>query len=221
MAPMPSAQRRFDRGSRVGIDVTRNLGVDVREARIAAGLSQRALAASARISASEVCRLENGMVRGASILTLARLLSMVGMRLSAKAYPDGSPLRDAAHMRLLERLRRQLPDGVRMVLEVPLATEPSDQRAWDAEIRGRAWTCKVEAETRLRDLQALQRRIALKMVDDSVDRVVLLVADSRANTATLREFRTLMRERFPLESREVLAALRRGKAPSASGLVVL
>lgn len=218
---MGTVQRRLARGSRHGLEVTRDLGSEIREARLASGLSQAALADAARISASEVSRLELGLVRGASVLMLARLLAIVGLRLSAKAYPDGSPLRDAAHARLLGRLGATLPPGVRLRLEVPLEIEGAGMRAWDAEIVGSSWTCKVEAETRLRDLQAVVRRIALKIADDRADCVILLVAASRANAAVLREFRPLLRANFPLGTRQMLTSLRRGEAPSASGVVVL
>ena len=44
----------------------------------------------------------------------------------------------------------------------------------------------VEAETRLDDLQALERRVRLKQRDLGVRRVILLVADTRHNRAVLR-----------------------------------
>ena len=68
---------------------------------------------------------------------------------------------------------------------------------------------------------ATDRRIALKMTDDDVDRVILLVADTRRNRRVLREFRELLRERYPLETREILTALQEGRLPSKSGIAVL
>ena len=62
-----------------------------------------------------------------------------------------------------------------------------DLRAWDALIRGSGWRCGVEAETRPRDLQALERRLALKLRDGAVDMLVLLLLDSRYNRALVRE----------------------------------
>ena len=80
---------------------------------------------------------------------------------------------------------------------------------------------KLEAETVLHDLQALDRRIARKMKDDGVDRVVLLVADTRRNRRVIREFQALIRERYPLSTREVMTALSSGRLPRASGYAVI
>jgi hypothetical protein len=88
-----------------------------------------------------------------------------------------------------------------------------DRRAWDA--------IAVEAETRLRDIQALERRIALKQRDGGVDVVILLVNDTAANRRVLAAHREALRARFPLDGRAILAALRAGRAPQDSGIVVL
>ena len=81
--------------------------------------------------------------------------------------------------------------------------------------------CKVEAETALHDLQAVDRRVALKMAEGEEDHVLLLVADTKRNRRVLQEFRALLRVRYPLDTRAVMAALRSGRCPGASGIVVL
>jgi hypothetical protein len=73
----------------------------------------------------------------------------------------------------------------------------------------------------LSDLQAIDRRIALKMEDDGVDRVILVVADTRRNREILRQHRELLRSRFPLDSREILKELRAGRLPPHGGILVL
>ena len=65
----------------------------------------------------------------------------------------------------------------------------------------------VEAETRLDDLQALERRIYLKQRDLGIRRVILLVADTRHNRAVLEAHPELL-ERFPVSTRACLLALR-------------
>ena len=80
--------------------------------------------------------------------------------------------------------------------------------------------CKLEAETVLHDLQATERRIALKMADDEVERVILLVADTRHDRRVLREFRASIAVHFPLGTRAVLDALREGRVPPQSGVVL-
>ena len=56
---------------------------------------------------------------------------------------------------------------------------PRDFRAWDAVVSGVGWTIGVEAETHVRDLQALERRLALKQRDGAMSLVILLLADTR------------------------------------------
>jgi hypothetical protein len=79
----------------------------------------------------------------------------------------------------------------------------------------------VEAETRLRDVQALERRCALKARDGRVDRIVLLVADTAHNRALLDMHREDLRANFPLNGRQLLPSLRAGRAAEASGILVL
>lgn len=106
------------------------------------------------------------------------------------------------------------------MLEVPLGL-PGDKRAWDGRLSDSSEACGVEAETRLHDIQALDRRIALKMADDGTDRVLLIVTRSRSNEEALRACRELIRDRFPLDLREILVHLRAGRVPPASGVLVL
>jgi hypothetical protein len=95
-----------------------------------------------------------------------------------------------------------------------------DLRAWDAVVECPEGQVAVEAETRLHDLQALQRRIALKQRDSRLV-VILLVNDTATNRRVLRAHREDLRPMFPLDGREVLGALRAGRRPTASELVVL
>jgi hypothetical protein len=96
-----------------------------------------------------------------------------------------------------------------------------DRRAWDAVISGVGFRIGVEAETRIRDVQELLRRIALKKRDGGVDRVILLVADTRANRATLRAFDAVLKSSFPVSSRDALAALGSGRDPGGDAIVIL
>jgi hypothetical protein len=56
-----------------------------------------------------------------------------------------------------------------------------DPRAWDATVRGDVFRAGIEAETRFRDQQALDRRLALKERDGGMDRLILVLLDSRSN----------------------------------------
>jgi transcriptional regulator with XRE-family HTH domain len=217
---VPTKQRRLDRGSEQARLVLADLAKELRIARLSAGLSQDRVGRAVGISGRHVGRLEQGTVPHASIVLFARLFAVLGMRLRARPYPDGSSLRDAAHARLLLRLRRELPEDIRMRTEVPLRQQRG-LRAWDAQLTVGSERCMLEAETVLYDLQATGRRIALKMADDGVDRVILLVADTPRNRRVLREFRPLLAERFPLDTRAIMRDLRDGRLPQQGGIVIL
>lgn len=217
--PVPTKHRRADRGTHQGHQLLVSMAVELRAARLAAGLSQVVVGGAAGISGSHLARLERGSVAGASVLLYARLFAVLGMRLSMRPYPEGPPVRDAAHARLLGRFRVELPPEARLRTEVPLRLL-GDLRAWDAELVLPGGDCKVEAETVLYDLQATERRIALKMADDQVDVVILLVADTQRNRRVLQEFGPAIRGRFPLDTRAVMERLRSGRLPEASGVVL-
>jgi transcriptional regulator with XRE-family HTH domain len=80
----------------------------MRDARLSAGVSQRQLGAAVGVSGTHVARLERAEVAGASVQLFARLFAVLGMRLSARPYPEGPPLRDVAHARLLTRFQRRV-----------------------------------------------------------------------------------------------------------------
>jgi transcriptional regulator with XRE-family HTH domain len=172
------------------------------------------------MSHSQVGRIERGDIQDPSIGQLVRLAAALGMDLTVRAYPVADAIRDAAHVRLLDRLRRELPSSVTWRTEVPLP-EPGDRRAWDAVIAGSGWRVHVEAETRIADMQALQRRLTIKIRDGGADRLILLVARTRANRAALAGSGGSLLAQFPLPERDVLAALRKGMDPGASGVVCL
>jgi transcriptional regulator with XRE-family HTH domain len=216
---MPTTIRRRDAGIHHADGNLRRIGYELRIARAASGLSLRALAEASNCSRSHLSRIERGRAAGASVQTLCVVFAVLGMRLSVRAYPEGVPLRDAAHARLLARFRAELPPTITLRTEVPLRID-RDLRAWDGELQASSGTCKLEAETNLMDLQATERRIALKMADDQVQRVLLLVADTRRNRRVLREFREALAVRFPLETRELMRELRAGRLPERSGIIV-
>ena len=96
-----------------------------------------------------------------------------------------------------------------------------DLRAWDVLLSVDGMEYGVIAETRIRDLQALLRREHRKQFDGAVDRLILLVAETRHNRETLASARSLIQEAFPLRTRAVMAALRTGRAPAGNGIVLL
>ena len=222
-AAMVTRERVADRGRRRCRKAVRRVAIDGRLARIGAGLSQAEVGHAIGSSHSMVGRFERGEVTYPDLAFLAAYCAVLGLDLALRVYPAGDPIRDRAQLALLERLRARLHPSLRWRTEVPLGIE-GDLRAWDAEIRGRQptqWRARIEAETGIPDGQALERRLNLKTRDDPDGHVVLLVSDTRANRIALRAIREGMRDGFPLDSREILAALRDARDPGGSGIVIL
>ncbi len=127
--------RHVDRGTDRGVDLIRRAGRETREARVDRGLSLRAVGGAVGLSESQVSRIERGLVARVSVIDLARLHAVVGLELSLKSYPSGQPIRDAAHVALLEDFRAHLHRTLTWSVEVPIPL-PGDRRSWDALING-------------------------------------------------------------------------------------
>jgi len=172
------------------------------------------------LSGQQVGRIERGLSPDVSIAVLCRLLAVVGLELSARAYPAGEPIRDRAHVAVLGRFRGRLHRSLRWRTEVPLPVA-GDLRAWDGHVSGAGWRVGVEAETRPSDLQALQRRLALKLRDGGVDALILVLADTRHNRALLQAHGEELAQRFPVPGRRAMELLAAGAPPGGSAVVLL
>ena len=200
--------------------MVRDLGRELRRARVEHGLSQDSVGHAVGLSDTEVGRIERGLIRTVSIVQLARLLSVVGLELGARAYPAGSPIRDRPQLLLLGRLRAEISDRIAWHAEVPIGPAV-DLRAWDAVLSISGERIGIEAESRLVDLQAVQRRIALKCRASGVPKAILLLSATRTNRAALRAFEGSIHDSFPTPSGEALQALRAGHLPTASAVILL
>jgi hypothetical protein len=169
-----------------------------------------------------VSRIEGSKVPRLSILEMSRIASVLGLELSIRAYPGGHPVRDAAHAERLRRVTSNVHAPLRCRTEAPLPAGPGrpEQRAWDALINGSGRRTGIELEMRLRDGQAVERRINLKRRDDPVDRFLLLVADTRTNRRVLAERPDLFEDLPRLRLVLVTDALRAGEHPP-TGLVLI
>jgi transcriptional regulator with XRE-family HTH domain len=208
-----------DRARRRIAEDDRRVRADIVAGRRNSGLSQDAVGAACGISGSTEGRIETGITRTVDIRTLAAIAAAVGLDLRLRAYPAGDPIRDAGQVRLLVRLKARLHPSLGWATEVPLPIE-GDLRAWDASIRGADWRLPVDAETALDDIQATDRRLALKRRDDGADHVILLVSDTARNRRALASASSAFAD-LPLRTREILAALRDGRDPGGSGIVIL
>jgi transcriptional regulator with XRE-family HTH domain len=193
---------------------------EIRRARIDRGLDQSDVGRAVGLSAAQVSRIERGLTESVSVRHMAMLLAVVGLELSARAYPSDRPIRDTAHAALLDRLRKRLHPSLRLRFEVPMPGT-GDPRAWDGLIVAQSWSEPVEAETRPTDLQALQRRLALKLRDSGFDCVLLVLLNSRHNRALVREFRSALADAFPVPGTRALELLAVGAHPGGSSVLLL
>lgn len=126
---MATRRRPADIGADRARWILADLSSEVRRARMDRGLSQRDVGRAVGLSAAQVSRIERGIVVDVSIRRIAVLLAVVGLQLSARAYPSGAPIRDAAHASLLGRLRSHLHPSLRLRIEVPMPNS-GDLRGW-------------------------------------------------------------------------------------------
>ena len=96
-----------------------------------------------------------------------------------------------------------------------------DRRAWDLVLRVGACIVGVEAETRLRDLQAFVRKIHERENDGGVTFIVIVLSESAVNRRLLAQLLDALGPEFRTSPRQILAALRAGQALPGSGVVLV
>jgi transcriptional regulator with XRE-family HTH domain len=217
---MPTRETPGARGRRLTRKSVRDLVDDLRATRLELGLSQADVARTAGVSRQLMGRLERHELLHPSVAHLGAIAATLGLALRVSAYPFGEPLRDDVQVRLLEAFRRRLHPSITWRSEVPLPID-GDRRAWDAvAIAPDGWTA-IEGISRVGAADATIRRVNLKARDDArISRVVLVVADTLRNRRALAAALAIVRADFPLNTREVSAALRRGHSPRLNGIVL-
>jgi transcriptional regulator with XRE-family HTH domain len=217
---MGSRERAVEAGAARARDILSRVTAEAREARLSAGLGQDDVARALGISRSQYSRIERGASSDLTIDRVARLFTILGMDLAVRAYPAGDPIRDAAQVALLGRLRERCHPSIRWRTEVAFPI-PGDLRAWDATAICPAFRAGVEEETRIRDVQALDRRMALKERDGGMDRLILVVLDSRSNRSALGSAKAILRARFPIRGARALDLLGAAVDPGDNAFIVL
>ncbi len=86
----------------------KELGRELRVARILAGFTQAQVARQLGKSTSYVSRVENGLVTSLSVGDLTRHASIVGLKLYARLFPAGRRVMDGPQLTLLRRFRTRL-----------------------------------------------------------------------------------------------------------------
>jgi transcriptional regulator with XRE-family HTH domain len=211
-----TTERIRDRSRRRSERLISVLAEEFRDKRLATGLSQREVASGVGISRPTYTRIENAQSRRVSVEVLCGIAACLGLDLAVNVYPGPEPLRDGPSTNRLRSVLENVASPLSYATEVALRTGPGrrfEQRAWDAVISGSGKRTGVELEMRLRDAQAVERRLNLKRHDDPVDHFVLLVADTKHNRAVLREHPALFRDLARLTRLQLVGFLKAGLHP--------
>lgn len=205
------------RALRTAADDEARVRAEIERGRRSAGLSVAGLARAVGLSRTATSRALAGR-RPMSVREYAMLGAAVGNDVRLRAYPAGDPIRDAGQQRLLERFRAHPHPSLRWRTEVVLPGD-ADLGAWDAETGGAGWRLPIDAETVLDDVQAVERRVHRKQRDDGADHVLVLIADTKRNRRALAAAPAAFGG-FSRDARAVLRALREGRDPGTSAVIL-
>ena len=208
----------IERARRVADEDLRRVLSDIGRAQRSAGISDDVIARACGTSRWTVARIISGK-QPAPVVDMARIGAAVGLDIRLHAYLGGDPIRDVGQQRLLGRLRILLHPSISMVTEVTLPPA-GDFRAWDAMLRASSWHRPVEAETAVDDVQALERRVRMKIRDGGVDGVIVLISATRRNRQNLAAAPGAFAG-FDRSARRVLGELRAGRDPGGSAILFL
>jgi len=217
---MPTRESRSDRGRRRGRQLAGAIVGELRDARVSAGASQTELARALGWSQQNYSRFELNQLREISLIDISVAASMLGLEPSLSFHRIGPALRDKGHEALIGRLLRLLSPAWHVAREVPFPN-PGDPRWWDLLLRLPDFRLGVEAETRIRDMQALVRRMKERAREGGADELLLVLSDSAHNRGLVGELRQALGEDFAMARGDALRALRAGDGLRGSAVVLL
>ena len=96
-----------------------------------------------------------------------------------------------------------------------------DRRSWDLVLKLENDLVGVEAETRVRDVQELVRRVRQRERDGGVDEIVIVLANSAHNRAVAEGLRAALGERYATSPTAIRRALRTGTRIPGSGVLLV
>ena len=198
----------------------RDIGRELRVARIAAGSRQVDVARRLGTSTSAVCRVEKGSIGALTLRRLERHAAAVGLRPFVKLFPAARRILDQPQLDLLADFRARLHASWSFTTEVVMPI-PGDLRAADCRFAKPNCVCIGEAYTRISDFQAQSRAARAKKRDIGADRLYLIVRGTTTNRRALSAAEPIVTASFPLGTREVMRALAQGNDPGGDGIVVL
>ena len=217
---MPNRASSHHEAARQARWAIRELGRELRVARVTAGRTQLEVARAAGTSAAQLCRIENGRVLSLTVAAAYRLAVAAGLRLHLRAYPGGRRVLDQPQLELLGRLRSRIHAVWTWQLEAPVPVF-GDLRAVDALLTIPGCRIAVEAITRLADFQAQLRAASQKARDIQADRLILLLYATPTNRRALAAAGPAVTSAFPTGTRAALRALAAGQDPGTDAIILL
>jgi len=193
---------------------------EIRDARLEPNLSQAALAKRAGWPQSRYSRVERG-VQLPTLEDLFVVASLLGLRVRLDLFRIDEGIRDQGSQALIARFGSVLAPAWHAAREVPFPTL-GDLRSWDLMIRLRtSYRVGVEAETRLRDVQELARRIRQRELHGGVDAILMIMSDSAHNRHHVDELLAVLGPDFGTPATDLLAALKAGEPLPGSGVLLI
>jgi transcriptional regulator with XRE-family HTH domain len=210
-------------------EVARRLGRGLRDARQAAGLTQRAVAAAAGVSQPEIARLEAGRGATARIETWAACAAAVGTQFVGflERVPGASLPRDIEHLRrqnlvvatgalggwAAEPEALLASDGARPRSIDVLLTRAARREAAVIEI----WDLILDGGEAMRGLEAKGLATRRRLGPDWHVEGLLVVRGTHRNRAVVASLRALFAARYPASAHAWLRALTDASAPLPAG----
>lgn len=216
---MGTKETRRQRGERRGGEIVSGAVRTLRDERVTAGVSQAELGREAGWSQSFTSLVERHRIPNVSLVDLCVAASVLGLEPSLSFHPIGPAIRDKGHEALIGRLLRMISPAWHVAREVPFPN-PGDPRWWDVLLRLPDYRLGVEAETRIRDMQALVRRMRERAREGGTDALLLVLSDSAHNRVLVDDLRDALGGEFRAHPRDLLGALRSGAPLPGSGVVL-
>jgi transcriptional regulator with XRE-family HTH domain len=217
---MATRESSAQRGRRRGTAVQGRLLAELRQARVSADVSQREIAARLGWSQAEYWRMESGTTANIGLVDLAAVASLLGLEISAGLHPVGDAILDRGHQAVIARFQNLLGPSWRTFAEAPLPGI-GDMRAWDLLLRIESQIVGVEAETRIRDVQMIVRKVRLRERDGGVDEILLVLGATRTNRRLVAELKGALGQRYNTPPQSILTSLREGIVVPGSGVLLI